>query len=154
MVAGGLSFTAIAAGVNHTCGLTSGGVAYCWGSNYLGQLGVADTSSRSTPTAVDGGLPFAALTAGWYHNCGLTATGATHCWGHDESGQLGDGAPDMGSANRLRRKRRTHFQSAHCRLLTPVRGDAYRGGLLLGRWEPGPAGHRHRWQFDATVSLV
>jgi len=91
VVAGGLSFTAIAAGVNHTCGLTSGGVAYCWGSNYLGQLGVADTSSRSTPTAVDGGLPFAALTAGWYHNCGLTATGATHCWGGGNQGQLGTG---------------------------------------------------------------
>ena len=46
------NFTALTAGVDYTCGLTSAGAAYCWGDNNLGQLGDGTTVSRLTPTAV------------------------------------------------------------------------------------------------------
>lgn len=36
---GGVTFTAISAGTNHTCGVGSDGFAYCWGSNVFGALG-------------------------------------------------------------------------------------------------------------------
>jgi alpha-tubulin suppressor-like RCC1 family protein len=41
-----------AAGQYHTCGVTLGNVAYCWGLNSEGQLGDGTTTTRLTPVAV------------------------------------------------------------------------------------------------------
>ena len=38
-VSGGLRFTALVVGRFHSCGLSNEGRAYCWGSDYNGQLG-------------------------------------------------------------------------------------------------------------------
>ena len=45
---------ALAVGGKHTCGLLTGGGAYCWGYNGDGQLGTGDTNDRHTLTAVTG----------------------------------------------------------------------------------------------------
>ncbi len=42
----------LAAGLYHTCGLTTAGAPYCWGDNSLGQLGVGTTTNSSTPVPV------------------------------------------------------------------------------------------------------
>jgi alpha-tubulin suppressor-like RCC1 family protein len=88
LVTGGLTFTAISAGGDdHTCGLTSGGAAYCWGLNNSGQVGAATSVTCSgfpcslTPMPVSGGLTFAGISAGGGHTCGLTVRGAVYCWG-------------------------------------------------------------------------
>jgi alpha-tubulin suppressor-like RCC1 family protein len=91
-VAGGLTFTSLTAGFGHTCGLTPGGAAYCWGDNTSGQLGDGSMTRRFTPVAVAGGLTFASLTAGQLHTCGLTSGGAAYCWGDNIHGELGDGS--------------------------------------------------------------
>ncbi|HEY6222219.1 MAG TPA: RCC1 domain-containing protein, partial [Gemmatimonadales bacterium] len=51
-VSGGLSFSALAAGGYHTCGLASAGAASCWGLNFLGQLGRGTFDYSAVPVAV------------------------------------------------------------------------------------------------------
>jgi hypothetical protein len=63
-VGGGLIFSRLVAGGAHTCGLTSDGTAYCWGSNASGQLGDNTTTRRTEPVAVMTALKFAALDLG------------------------------------------------------------------------------------------
>jgi alpha-tubulin suppressor-like RCC1 family protein len=81
----------LAAGGVHTCGLTVGGAAYCWGRNFYGTLGDGSTTNSTTPVAVTGGIAFASLTGGAEYNCGLTSGGAAYCWGYGAYGQLGVG---------------------------------------------------------------
>jgi alpha-tubulin suppressor-like RCC1 family protein len=88
-VNGGLAFTTISAGANHTCALSSG-KAYCWGSNARGQLGIGVIGGiRDTPQAV--GVGFVALSTSNDHTCGLTTAGEALCWGANDSLQIGAG---------------------------------------------------------------
>jgi alpha-tubulin suppressor-like RCC1 family protein len=89
-VVGGYTFRAVSAGGAFACGVTTGGVAYCWGWNALGQLGDSATTTSATPVAVAGGHSFSAVTAGGAFACGLTAAGAAYCWGANSLGELGD----------------------------------------------------------------
>ncbi len=50
----------IAAGQSHTCAVTETGVAKCWGSNALGQLGNGEAGYALTPQLVEG-TPFSFL---------------------------------------------------------------------------------------------
>jgi alpha-tubulin suppressor-like RCC1 family protein len=91
--AGVTGFTNLAAGENHTCALTSTGLAYCWGLGAHGQLGNNQLVYSLTPDAVilPAGVPgFAHLAADGNHTCGLSAAGAAFCWGRNYYGQLGN----------------------------------------------------------------
>ena len=93
-VSGGLTLAALTAAWSHTCALNTSGAAYCWGSNFGGQLGDGTIANRLVPTPVAGGLTFAALSAGYTHTCGVATSGAGYCWGGESGhiyGQLGDG---------------------------------------------------------------
>jgi alpha-tubulin suppressor-like RCC1 family protein len=95
----GMAFDSISAGYKHTCALTSGGQAWCWGDNTYGQLGDGGTTLRTSPVLVAGGLTFRQISAGYHHTCAVTTDGAAYCWGRNspnaqqesEGGQLGDG---------------------------------------------------------------
>ena len=94
-VDGGLTFSRLDAGADHTCGITTQGAMYCWGSNSLGQLTTSANLNtglpNATPILVSGTLAFATLATGNGHSCGVTTSGATYCWGANFVGQLGNG---------------------------------------------------------------
>ena len=48
-VAGGLTFTTLALGNSHTCGMVADGHVYCWGRNDEGELGDGTTTTSATP---------------------------------------------------------------------------------------------------------
>ncbi len=81
----------IAAGINHTCGLTVGGTAYCWGRNNYGQLGDGTVNNQTRPVAVQGAGALVALFPGASHTCGVNGSSETYCWGYNVDGQLGNG---------------------------------------------------------------
>jgi hypothetical protein len=90
------SVAAIAAGGYHTCAVTTGGGAKCWGSDSYGELGdgAAEYGGyRTIPVNVSGlASGVAAIAPGLSHTCALIGTGGVKCWGTNEFGQLGDGA--------------------------------------------------------------
>jgi alpha-tubulin suppressor-like RCC1 family protein len=93
-VTGGIAFASVVASAFHTCGLTTAGVAFCWGDNSNFELGLGPGHGGSwpRPMAVAGGLTFAELVASPdQHTCGVTVNGAAYCWGLNSDGQLGDG---------------------------------------------------------------
>lgn len=98
-VAGGLSFLEVLAGENqrsggyHTCGVTTGNKAYCWGGNFDGELGDGTTTTRLKPVAVAGGIQFAGVRPGADHTCGVSTSNLGYCWGYNYYGALGDGGP-------------------------------------------------------------
>ncbi len=95
-VSGGLTFSSLSAGLDHTCGLASDGTAHCWGNlswGYLSafpgattaQICVISTGEFYTrcftrPVAVSSEVTFTALSSGALGECGLTAA-TVHCWG-------------------------------------------------------------------------
>jgi alpha-tubulin suppressor-like RCC1 family protein len=93
-VAGGSTFQSLSIskvdGVS--CGLTTGGAAYCWGDNGEGQLGDGTTTRRLTPTPVAGGLTFVSIAVGNSHACGVATNGTAYCWGTTPNGAFGDGS--------------------------------------------------------------
>jgi len=80
-----------------TCGVSSAGAGYCWGSNQRGEVGsssVVFNAKTTAPSPVGGGIVFKSIVAGWLHACGVATSGAAYCWGDNSFGQLGIGFTD------------------------------------------------------------
>jgi len=83
-VAGGIAFSQLTAGWQHTCGIDTQNNGFCWGDNYWYQLGVGTFSpiqSSDHPLAISNSVKWAQLSAGSLTTCGVNDKGATLCWG-------------------------------------------------------------------------
>ncbi len=94
-----VSFTSVEPGYFYTCGVSTGGVVYCWGRDDIGQGGgsanltqCGDTPCLTAPGAVDRTLVFSSVSTGFLNTCGVTAAGAAYCWGGNTDGQFGNGS--------------------------------------------------------------
>ncbi|MGH7590571.1 MAG: RCC1 domain-containing protein [Gemmatimonadales bacterium] len=102
-VDGGYTFTSLSAGGAHTCGVTTTGDVYCWGSDDAGQVGVGGAADLCAgafhircalaPVKVYTGslVVFTQVSAGESHTCALSDSLQAYCWGDDSYGQLGIG---------------------------------------------------------------
>lgn len=78
----------------HTCALLADATVQCWGYNNYGQLGVGDTSNRSSPVAVSGltNVKKILINRGTaYSTYALTNDGRIYSWGFNSYGELGVG---------------------------------------------------------------
>ena len=70
------SFTAVSAGIWHTCAIReSGAIIECWGDNQ---------SRQAAPRAGS----FSAVSAGGFHTCAIRESGEIRCWGNEWAGSL------------------------------------------------------------------
>jgi alpha-tubulin suppressor-like RCC1 family protein len=95
----GVQWAAITAREQLTCGVTTTGAAYCWGTNFDGALGDGFTTGGNSATPSLVATPIGTTGVTWTDvqpasngACGLTTTGAIYCWG-DEYYSYGNAEP-------------------------------------------------------------
>ncbi len=155
LVSGGLQWQDVSAGTSvseSTCGLTTAGVAYCWGGNELGQLGTNSTKDDSVPTPVVGGVTFTTIARGGDQACALAAADSTaYCWG---SGGLGRNATQQDSVaaptdSAFRLVALSSGSDKTCGLGTFSQTICWQTGGLPGTREPHVDG---RWSVSQVIA--
>lgn len=86
------TYTGVAAGQYHACGLRSDHTLWCWGLNTSGQVGTGTGDAFFVkPAQAGGATDWASVSAGTVSTCALSQAGKLSCWGSNGFGQLGDG---------------------------------------------------------------
>jgi len=92
-VLAGKKLVKIANGGALTCALDQDGVAYCWGLNSSGELGIGSNINSPIPVEVGGILSGKALkdiSSSEQVACAVDASGQAYCWGRGNVGALGN----------------------------------------------------------------
>lgn len=88
-VGGEHSWTDVAAGARHTCGLRADAELLCWGLSGDGRLGTSGLASSALPDLVVEEGPWRQVSPGDLHTCGTRTDGTGWCWGSNGWKQLG-----------------------------------------------------------------
>ncbi len=86
----------VAAGGGHTCAIAADHTLWCWGWNYLGQVGLGTSGSGTdvtAPTQVGTDMDWQQVATGRTHTCAVRTDGTLWCWGDNGYGQVGQ-SPD------------------------------------------------------------
>lgn len=95
----GKTATAISVGGGRVCAVLDDASVKCWGSNFLGALGLGDMDDRGDNAGEMGdtlpsvnlgtGKTATGIATGFAHSCALLNDSSVKCWGFNSSGQLG-----------------------------------------------------------------
>ena len=88
-----IDIIAVSCGGWHTAIVKSDGTVYSFGRNDFGQLGLGDTTQRTTPTKIDdeNATDIIAVSCGDRHTIILKSDGTVYTFGYNNNGQLGLG---------------------------------------------------------------
>ncbi len=75
--------------ITHTACIKTDGTLWTWGSNVFGQLGLNDTTNRSSPVQVGSLTNWKQVDCGQYHTACIKTDGTLWTWGYNASGELG-----------------------------------------------------------------
>ena len=84
------NWISIAGRADSQAAVKTDGTIWSWGGNARGQLGVGDSSNRSSPTTVSGSQNWCMVSMGICHGAGVKNDGTLWTWGYNIRGQLGD----------------------------------------------------------------
>jgi alpha-tubulin suppressor-like RCC1 family protein len=119
----------VSAATAHTCAVTGGGQALCWGGNAVGQLGSGGGAALKPAAVVGMASGVASVSASGEDTCAVTAAGSARCWGGNSNGQIGDS-----TRGRLAQRRVPMTVWG----LTGGGTESFRPDLLLARAVRGP----------------
>jgi hypothetical protein len=96
-VSGGTNWKQVECSSGHAMyAIKTDGTAWAWGLNTEGQLGVGDTTSRSSPTQISGGgTNWSSITAAYAGGVAIKTDGTLWTWGNNPfvlGGTLGNGS--------------------------------------------------------------
>lgn len=74
-----------------TFGQVIGRELWSWGQNSFGQLGLGDTTDRSSPVQIGVDTDWAMVATSWNHTLALKTGGSLYAWGDNFFGQFGNG---------------------------------------------------------------
>lgn len=82
----------IAAGPNHTCGISNLGKLFCWGTDANGNLGNGGPNTdESSPVPTDPANTYSQVSVNNHSTCGIRTDQTLWCWGANNNGMLGLG---------------------------------------------------------------
>ncbi len=91
------NIVSIATGSAHSCAVSNTGLAYCWGYDGNGQLGIgsANNAVNGLPIQVSNITGIASIAAGYLHTCAINTNKNLYCWGYNLYGALGNGSTSL-----------------------------------------------------------
>lgn len=86
-------WASVSNGTNNAFSLAvkTNGTLWAFGYNDVGQLGLSDTTNRSSPTQVGALTNWSKVAAGRKSSAAIKTDGTLWCWGRNNYGQIGDG---------------------------------------------------------------
>lgn len=84
-------FVTIQTGDSHSLAIANNGTLWSWGLNSSGQLGLGDTTTRTSPVQVGTETNWVSISSEGSHALAIKSNGTLWSWGLNSSGQLGLG---------------------------------------------------------------
>lgn len=66
------------------------GTMFSWGRNSSGELGLNDTTNRSSPVQIGALTTWSKVSTYYYHSAAIKTDGTLWAWGKNTNGVLGD----------------------------------------------------------------